>query len=92
MFLILSEKRVGKFNAELALGVGCDSGVADDFANRLRVCRSLLQDIKSPLLDDRKTSDEFRSAWERIHNDKFNEVSFMMFDQNQTIMNQHEPN
>lgn len=82
---VIDDINNGKFETD-------PGGVADDFANRLRVCRSLLQDIKSPLLDDRKTSDEFRSAWERIHNDKFNEVSFMMFDQNQTIMNQHEPN
>lgn len=56
-------------------------GVTVDFANRLHVCRSLLQDIQSPLLDDRKTSDEFRSAWEKIHNDKYNQVAFMIFDQ-----------
>ena len=31
-------------------------------------------------IDDRKTSDEFRSAWEKMHNDKYNEIAFMMFD------------
>ena len=60
-------------------------GVTAEFTNRLNTCRSLLQNIKSPLLDDRKTSDEFRSAWEKVHNDKYNQVCFMMFDRvNQT--------
>ena len=55
-------------------------GVTTDFTNRMQICRSLLQNIKSPLLDDRKTSDEFRSAWEKVHNDKYNQIAFMMFD------------
>lgn len=54
--------------------------VYNDLSRRLTICRSLLQDIQSPLLDDRKTSDEFRSAWEKMHNDKYNEIAFMMFD------------
>ncbi len=60
-------------------------GVNNDFTNRMKICRSLLQNIHSPLLDDRKTSDEFRSAWEKVHNDKYNQIAFMMFDRvNQT--------
>ena len=55
-------------------------GVNNDFTNRMKICRSLLQNIHSPLLDDRKTSDEFRSAWEKVHNDKYNQIAFMMFD------------
>lgn len=54
--------------------------VYNDLSRRLIICRSLLHDIQSPLLDDRKTSDEFRSAWEKMHNDKYNEISYMMFD------------
>ena len=56
------------------------SDVVNDFNDRMLTCRSLLQGIQSPLLDDRRTSDEFRSAWEKMHNDKYNEVCFMMFD------------
>ncbi len=66
-------------------------GVNNDFSNRMKICRSLLQNIQSPLLDDRKTSDEFRSAWEKVHNDKYNQIAFMIFDRVQD-MNQHEPN
>ena len=59
--------------------------VNNDFTNGITICRSMLQNIQSPLLDDRKTSDEFRSAWEKMHNDKYNEIAFMMFDRvNQT--------
>ena len=54
--------------------------VNNDFTNGMTICRSMLQNIQSPLLDDRKTSDEFRSAWEKMHNDKYNEIAFMMFD------------
>lgn len=56
--------------------------VVEEFNERMLTCRSLLQGIQSPLLDDRKTSDEFRNAWEKIHNDKYSQVCFMMFDQN----------
>ena len=54
--------------------------VTNDLTERLAVCRSLLQDIQSPLLDDPKIKDEFRNAWENKHNDKYNQVCFMMFD------------
>ena len=75
---VIDDINNGKYEAEVV-------GVYDDFTNRLKVCRSLLQNIQSPLLDDRKTSDEFRSAWEKMHNDKYNEIAFMMFDRvNQT--------
>lgn len=56
-------------------------GVNNDFSNRMKICRSLLQNIQSPLLEDRRTSDEFRSAWEKVHNDKYNQIAFMIFDQ-----------
>ena len=56
------------------------SDVVNDFNDRMLTCRSLLQNIQSPLLDDRKTSDEFRSAWEKVHNDKYNQIAFMIFD------------
>lgn len=56
--------------------------VINDFTERLAVCRSLLQDIQSPLLDDPKIKDEFRNAWENKHNDKYNQVCFMMYDRN----------
>ncbi|MBQ3709621.1 MAG: serine/threonine protein kinase [Bacteroidales bacterium] len=55
-------------------------GVTNDLSERLAVCRSLLQDIQSPLLDDPKIKDEFRNAWENKHNDKYNQVCFMMYD------------
>ena len=51
-----------------------------DVAERSKICRSLLKEIDSPLLDDTTTSDEFRSAWEKIHNDKYNEVLFRLYD------------
>lgn len=65
--------------------------VVEEFNERVLTCRSLLQGIQSPLLDDPKTNTEFRSAWEQAHADKYNELCFMMFDHDQTIMNQHEP-
>ena len=54
--------------------------VSADFVERTRKCRSLLVDIQSPLLDDAKTADEFRNAWEHLHNDKYNQVCFMLSD------------
>ena len=57
--------------------------VVNDFNDRVLTRRSLLQNIQSPLLDDPKVKDEFRTAWENKHNDKYNQVCFMMFDQNQ---------
>ena len=65
--------------------------VANDFNERMLTCRSLLQAIQSPLLDDPKIKDEFRNAWENKHNDKYNQVCFMMFDRNRANMNQQEP-
>ena len=66
-------------------------GVTNDLTERMAVCRSLLQNMQSPLLDDPKTSDEFRNAWEQKHIDKYNEVCFMLYDRSQTNMNQQEP-
>lgn len=63
----------GKYESDAA-------GVVNDLNQRMTTCRSLLQNIQSPLLDDRKTSDEFRNAWEKIHNDKYTQVCFMMYD------------
>ena len=75
---VIDDINNGKFEADVV-------SVNKDFTNRMKICRSLLQNIQSPLLDDRKTSDEFRSAWEKMHNDKYNEIAFMMFDRvNQT--------
>ena len=75
---VIDDINNGKFEADIV-------GVNNDFTNRMKICRSLLQNIQSPLLDDRKTSDEFRSAWEKVHNDKYNQIAFMMFDRvNQT--------
>ncbi len=51
-----------------------------DFVERVKMCRALLVDIQSPLLEDVKTREEFRSAWEHLHNDKYDEVVFMMYD------------
>lgn len=73
---VIDDIKSGKYEADIV-------GVTNDFTNRLKICRSLLQKIQSPLLEDHKTSDEFRSAWEKMHNDKYNEVAFMMFDRNQ---------
>ena len=73
---VIDDINNGKYEADVV-------GVTTDFTNRLNTCRSLLRNIKSPLLDDRKTSDEFISAWEKVHNDKYNQVAFMMFDRNQ---------
>ena len=70
---IIDDINNGKYETDV-------TNVVNDFNNRVLLCRSLLKDIHSPLLDDRKTSDEFRNAWEKIHNDKYNEVCFMMFD------------
>ena len=70
---VIDDINNGKFEADIV-------GVNNDFTNRMKICRSLLQNIQSPLLDDRKTSDEFRSAWEKVHNDKYNQIAFMMFD------------
>ena len=70
---VIDDINNGKVEADI-------NGVYNDFSNRMKICRSLLQNIQSPLLEDRKTSDEFRSAWEKVHNDKYNQIAFMMFD------------
>ena len=54
--------------------------IPPDFVERARVCRSLLVDIKSPILDDPKTRDEFITAWEHLYVDKYNMVCFKMSD------------
>ena len=54
--------------------------VSMDLTERMKVCRSLLQNIQSPLLDDPKVKDEYRTAWENKHNDKYNEVVFRLHD------------
>ena len=54
--------------------------VSLDFTERMQVCRSLLMNMQSPLLDDAHTADEFRTAWEHLHNDKYNEVAFRLHD------------
>ena len=50
------------------------------FVERTNICRTLLKEIDSPILSDPKTSDEFRDAWENLHNDKYNEVAFRLHD------------
>lgn len=67
---VIEDFKNGKPSAEVSL----------DVVERTRICRSLLMDIQSPLLDDAKTSDEFRTAWEHLHNDKYNQVCFMLSD------------
>jgi serine/threonine protein kinase len=62
----------GKPTAEVSL----------DIVNRVNVCRSLLMGIQSPLLNDPKTADEFRAAWEHLHNDKYLVVCYMLMDAN----------
>lgn len=54
--------------------------IAIEMSEKVNTCRALLKDIDSPLLDDPKTADEFRNAWENLHNDKYNMVAFMLND------------
>ena len=54
--------------------------VSLNLAERMKICRSLLMDMQSPLLDDPKSNEEFRSAWEHLHSDKYNEVAFRLHD------------
>ena len=54
--------------------------VSMDLTERMKVCRSLLIDMQSPLLEDPKTAEEFRAAWEHLHIDKYNQVCFMLSD------------
>ena len=56
------------------------SEVGLDIVERVKTCRTLLSEIQSPLLEDPKTSDEFRSAWEKLHNDKYIQVGYMFSD------------
>ena len=58
-----------------------------DMAEKTRTCRALLKEIDSSLLDDPKTADEFRNAWENMHNDKYNMVAFMLNDRIQEELN-----
>jgi hypothetical protein len=66
--------------------------LSEDVVNMMRNCLTLLRGIQSPLLEDPKTRDEFVSAWEHLYADKYNALSMLMYEQSQTIMNQHEPN
>ena len=70
---IIDDINHGKFETDV-------EDLSNDFQNRVLVCRSLLKDIQSPLLEDRKTKDEFRSAWDKIHKEKYDQVVFMMYD------------
>jgi serine/threonine protein kinase len=54
--------------------------VSVDLTERMKICRSLLMDMQSPLLDDPRSNEEFRSAWEHLHGDKYNEVAFRLHD------------
>jgi serine/threonine protein kinase len=56
------------------------SEISQAFLDRVKVCRSLLQDLDSPILDDPKTRNEFITAWEHLHNDKYNLVCFRLYD------------
>lgn len=66
--------------------------LSEDVVNMMRTCLALLRGIQSPLLEDPKTRDEFVSAWGHLYADKYNTLSMLMYEQSQTIMNQHEPN
>ena len=54
--------------------------ISIDLVERTNICRTLLKEIDSPILDDPMTSDEFRNAWENLHNDKYSEVAFRLHD------------
>lgn len=54
--------------------------ISIDLVERTNICRTLLKEIDSPILADPKTSDEFRNAWENLHNDKYSEVAFRLHD------------
>ena len=79
---VIDELNNGKTYLDLSMEV----------ADRLKMCYALLRGIQSPILEDPYTKDEFISAWEHLHADKYNEVSILMYGQSQTDMNQHEPN
>ena len=54
--------------------------IAMEMSEKVNICRALLKEIDSPLLDDPKTADEFRNAWENLHNNKYNMVAFRLHD------------
>ena len=54
--------------------------VSVDLTERMKICRALLMDMQSPLLDDPRSNEEFRSVWEHLHGDKYNEVAFRLHD------------
>ena len=54
--------------------------ISIDLVERTNICRTLLKEIDSPILDGPMTSDEFRNAWENLHNDKYSEVAFRLHD------------
>ena len=54
--------------------------ISIEFVEKSNTCRTLLKEIDSPILSDPKTSDEFRNAWENLHNDKYSEVVFRLHD------------
>ena len=54
--------------------------ISIEFVEKSNTCRTLLKEIDSPILSDPKTSDEFRNAWENLHNDKYSEVAFRLHD------------
>lgn len=67
---VMADLNNGKAPAEVSM----------DLTERMKACRALLMDMQSPLLEDPKTADEFRAAWEHLHNDKYNEVVFRLYD------------
>ena len=67
---VIEDIKNGKSPAEVSM----------DLTERMKVCRVLLMDMQSPLLEDPKTADEFRNAWEHLHNDKYNAVAFRLHD------------
>ena len=69
---VIEDLKNGKPTAEVSL----------DIVDRVNVCRSLLMGMQSPLLDDPKIADEFRAAWEHLHNDKYLVVCYMLMDAN----------
>ena len=54
--------------------------ISFDFPERVKTCRSLLQDLDSPILEDPQTRDEFITAWEHLHLEKYNQVCFKLQD------------
>ena len=67
---VIDDIQNGKLTAEVSVNL----------TERMKICRSLLMDMQSPLLDDPRSNEEFRSAWEHLHSDKYNEVAFRLYD------------